>query len=124
MTRSRTLRLAFPVVAVAVALVVWQARAGTQFTRAGWQDTALAYGPPYIRQQMLDDLLDEHRLAGRSRADVVRLLGEPLRTGYFRDWDLVYWLGPERGLMSVDSEWLVLRLDQEDRVMEYRVVTD
>jgi hypothetical protein len=55
---------------------------------------------------------------------VVALLGEPRRTRYFRQYDLVYWLGPERGMISIDSEWLVLRLDKRGRVTEERLVTD
>jgi hypothetical protein len=35
-----------------------------------------------------------------------------------------YWLGPERSYFSVDSEWLVLRLDRAGRVVEYRIVRD
>ncbi|MBD2000571.1 hypothetical protein H6G00_28870 [Leptolyngbya sp. FACHB-541] len=63
-------------------------------------------------------------MAGKSRPEVVALLGEPDKTNYFQDYDLVYWLGPERGLMRIDSEWLVLRLDAEGRVSEHQLVTD
>jgi hypothetical protein len=37
---------------------------------------------------------------------------------------MVYWLGPERGFIRIDSEWLVLRLDQSDIVREVRIVRD
>ena len=37
---------------------------------------------------------------------------------------MVYWLGDERGYMSIDSEWLVVRLDGEGKVAEYRIVRD
>lgn len=37
---------------------------------------------------------------------------------------MVYWLGPERGLLGMDSERLVLRLDERQQVSEHRVVTD
>jgi hypothetical protein len=33
-------------------------------------------------------------------------------------------LGPERGLLRMDSEWLVLRLDSARRVSAYRIVRD
>ena len=52
------------------------------------------------------------------------MLGEPPHTGYFKDWDLVYWLGRERGFISIDSEWLVVRLDPKGWVREYRIVRD
>ena len=73
---------------------------------------------------MVDDLLERHKLDEMTRAEVVALLGEPDATPYFREWDMVYWLGPERGLMGIDSEWLVLRLDEHQHVVEHRVVTD
>jgi hypothetical protein len=73
---------------------------------------------------MVDDLIASHQLKGRTRAEIVALLDEPRRTVYFQDYDLVYWLGPERAWISIDSEWLVFRLDPTGRVAEYRLVTD
>ena len=51
------------------------------------------------------------------------MLGEPPDTGYFKQYDLVYWLGDERGFFSIDSEWLVIRID-DGRVIEAEIVTD
>jgi outer membrane protein assembly factor BamE (lipoprotein component of BamABCDE complex) len=73
---------------------------------------------------MVDDLLARYPLVGMTRAEVVRLLGEPPPAEYFRNFDLVYWLGPERGFASIDSEWLVLQLDPNGRVVQAKVVTD
>jgi hypothetical protein len=73
---------------------------------------------------MVDDLRRRYPLKGRTRAEVVALLGEPRPTNYFTEYDLVYWLGPERGAISIDSEWLVLRLDKDGRIVEERLVTD
>lgn len=95
-----------------------------RFQVKSWLDMAQVDGPLSIRGCMVDDLLATRDFHGQSRATVVELLGEPSRTGYFRDYDLVYWLGPERGPMSIDSEWLVFRLDSAQRVLEYRLVTD
>ena len=95
-----------------------------RFQLKEWLDSTQVYGPLSIRGCMGDDLLATRDFHGRSRAAVVGFLGEPPRTGYFRDYDLVYWLGPERGPMSIDSEWLVFRLDSAQRVLEYRLVTD
>ena len=99
-------------------------RGYTRFDPRGWQDTTLAYGPRATRGCMVDDLLARHPLRGRPRAAVVALLGEPRPTDYFREYDLVYWLGPERGFISIDSEWLVIRLDAAGRVAEARLATD
>jgi hypothetical protein len=73
---------------------------------------------------MVDDLLRRHDLVGESRADVVALLGESTETNYFSDYDMVYWLGPKRGLIKIDSEWLVLRLNESRAVTERQVVSD
>ena len=59
-----------------------------------------------------------------TREQVTAIVGEPDKTNYFSDWDMVYWLGPERGFMGIDSEWLVFRLDGEEKVLEYQIVED
>ena len=89
-----------------------------------WRDSAQVHGPDPVRIRMVDDLLQRHDFRGWARGRVVALLGEPPRTGYFTEYDLVYWLGPERGLVPIDSEWLVFRLDAVGRVGEYRIVRD
>jgi hypothetical protein len=94
------------------------------FVRSDWMDTTKAFGRLAVRGCMVDDLLDKHELNGLTRAEVVALIGEPPATEYFKDFDLVYWLGPERGLIGIDSEWLVIRLDSRQRVSEARLVTD
>lgn len=76
------------------------------------------------RLTMVDDLLAHQPLTGISRDSVEALLGPPDSTPYWKDWDLVYRLGPERGLIRLDSEWLVLRLDANGRVTEYSIVRD
>lgn len=94
------------------------------FDAAAWRDSARVHSAAAVRGCMVDDLLERHALAAMDRRGVVRLLGEPDRTPYFREYDMVYWLGPERGLLSLDSEWLAIRLDGAGRVVEHRIVTD
>ena len=95
-----------------------------RFLAGVWRDSTKVRSPLAARGCMVDDLLKSHDFRGRTRAQLVALLGEPPKTDYFREYDLVYWLGPERGLMSIDSEWLVFRLDSTGRVREHRLVTD
>jgi hypothetical protein len=76
------------------------------------------------RLRMVDDLITTVPLVGLSKDRVTELLGEGDKTNYWNDWDAVYWLGPERGLFRIDSEWLVFRFSPDDRVTEYRIVTD
>lgn len=52
------------------------------------------------------------------------MLGIPDVTNKFKDWKFVYWLGPERGLMSIDSEWLVIRMGPDEHVADCRIVRD
>jgi hypothetical protein len=75
-----------------------------RFDAAAWREPALAYGESAVRGCMVDDLLARHNFRGQSRSQVTALLGEPRPTDYFTEYQLVYWLGPERGLISVDSE--------------------
>jgi hypothetical protein len=93
------------------------------FDSATWKDEASQSQDNPVRLRMVNDLLRRHRLVGITRAEVDELLGVPPQTGYFRKYDYVYWLGPERGFMSIDSEWLVLKFDH-DKVIEARLVRD
>ena len=77
-----------------------------------------------VRIRMIDDLLRRYNFQGMTREQVVEILGEPDQTSYFKDWDMVYWLGPERGFVRIDSEWLVFQLDGRGRVAEHRIIPD
>ena len=79
--------------------------------------------PQGLRVRMVDDLLRQHSLVGMTRGEVNALLGVPPKTEYFSEYEYVYWLGPERGFISIDSEWLALRF-RDDRAVEARVVRD
>jgi len=77
-----------------------------------------------VRLRMVDDLLARRLLERRTRAEVVALLGVPPSTSYFRQYDLVYYLGPERGFISIDSEWLGVRFGADGRVEEAVLLRD
>ena len=94
---------------------------GTRFDSAKWR-AQKGYDP--IRIEMVDDLLRRHRLVGKSRAEINDLLGIPPETAYFASYDYVYWLGPERGFISIDSEWLCLKFSDDDVVTDARVTRD
>jgi hypothetical protein len=95
-----------------------------RFTTQRWTDSAAVYGRQQIRSCIVGNLRRTQKLRGMSRAEIVALLGEPRPTEYFSEFDLVYWVGRERGLVGIDSEWLVFRLDSKGRVIEHRLVTD
>jgi len=97
----------------------------TAFESDVWKARSLDGNPSWpTRLRMVDDLLRRHLLDNASRPHVEALLGPADATSYFREWDLVYQLGPERGFMGIDSEWLVVRLDQAGQVADYRVLRD
>jgi outer membrane protein assembly factor BamE (lipoprotein component of BamABCDE complex) len=73
---------------------------------------------------MADGLLRSEVLSGKSRSEVEALLGPPTVTDKFMGSGLVYWLGPERGFIRIDSEWLTLHVDRAGKVSEVRIVTD
>jgi hypothetical protein len=79
-----------------------------------------------IREQMLYDLIT-NVLPGKNKEQIEYLLGPSLETGYFRsiNKDLIYYLGPERGgLFSIDSEWLLVWIDEEGIFEHYKIVND
>lgn len=125
MAKRRKWWLIIALIAVAIVAVLtvrWVWLPGRAFDPVAWQDEAqVQLG---LRLKMADRLIAHGTLVGKTRAEVVELLGEPPPTGYFADWDLVYWLGPERGFISIDSEWLVLRLSAEGLVVVNRIVRD
>lgn len=92
------------------------------FDAAVWRQVRTADN--HVRVRMIESLLHGGQLDGLTRPQVIALLGEPDGGSYFKEWDLVYWLGPERGLMGIDSEWLVVRFGPDGRVSEYRVARD
>lgn len=63
-------------------------------------------------------------LEGLSRTEIERLLGPANETSYFREWTMVYELGRERGFIAIDSEWLVINLDNSGVATESRIVRD
>jgi hypothetical protein len=73
---------------------------------------------------MADGLVSSGILLSKTRSEVQAMLGPATETDKFRDYDLVYWLGPERSYMSIDSEWLVVRLDRSGRVRKAHIVSD
>ncbi len=94
------------------------------FDAGRWRASPSEFSLESTRLRMADDLIRSCQLHGRTRAQVTALLGPPEETGYFNDHDLVYHLGHERGFFGIDSEWLVLSLDDHELVSEARLTAD
>lgn len=79
---------------------------------------------PENRVDMVDNLLENHDLVGMNKEEVILLLGQPTETVYFKtENNIVYYLGPERGFIRIDSEWLVLEF-REHRVSQVDICRD
>ena len=114
------------VVAAGGAYVHFFAYGPTSFDRAVWRagegdDVPFSQDAPRLR--MADGLVDSGILVGKDQHEIDDLLGPPTDTSKFRSYDRVYWLGAERGLLGMDSEWLVLRF-RDGEVAEVRIVRD
>ncbi|HEY4309515.1 MAG TPA: hypothetical protein VGN12_08695 [Pirellulales bacterium] len=116
-----TMLLIAGVCLAALAWHVYQERSEA-FNSESWRDPIMVERG--VRLKMADGLIARGTLHGMSRSAVVEMLGEPPPPEYFRDWDIVYRLGMERRYMSIDSEWLVIRLGSDGRVIDYRIVRD
>ncbi|PEX94914.1 hypothetical protein CN465_14735 [Bacillus cereus] len=77
------------------------------------------------RVYMIDDLLKRHKLIGKSNEEIIKLLGSPTKTSSLKTGiTTLYYLGNERSFIPIDSECLVLQLDKDGRVIEYKVQRD
>jgi outer membrane protein assembly factor BamE (lipoprotein component of BamABCDE complex) len=75
------------------------------------------------RVEMMDSLLVKHPLKGLPREEVVDLLGKPTPTDKWKEWDMIYVLGPTDP-MPIDHEWLVIKLDNRGRVLSFKMTED
>jgi len=82
----------------------------------------------FPRLEMADDLIARNTLYGMGKKKVLSMLGEPdkkdVQWSETEHFGLLYWLGPERGFMSADSEWLGIVFDKRGKVSHYRLVRD
>ena len=121
----KTLARALSVLIAAMVAFYLLASAPFPFAQALWQ--AADYDRRdrlYKRHRMADWLVMTDALIGLRRDEVLAKLGTPTPTDKFSNYDLVYHLGDERGFISIDSEWLVLRLSASGAIAEAEVLRD
>ena len=94
------------------------------FNSASWRDEKQVNSEDPVRIRMVDDLIRSRRLDRLTRPELEQLLGKSSTTNYFKEYDFVYWLGPQRGPFKVDDEWLVIKLDRRGVVEKYAIVRD
>ena len=99
-----------------------------QFDREAWIDPESASytsGDITPRQKMLAEVVK--KLPGLRRSEIENMLGPTLETAYFQSTgrDLIYITGPQRdSLLSIDSEWLLIWLDENGVYKRHAIVTD
>ena len=80
---------------------------------------------PNERVWMVDDLMTEYDFIGMDVLSLESILGKETNTSYFEaPRRLVYYLGDERGLISIDSEWLVFDVSGEGIVTNVTIMRD
>ena len=94
------------------------------FVASWWNVDAERGTALQTRYRVADRLASSERLKGMTRAEVVALLGVPTETDKFRDRGLIYVLGPERGFIRIDYEWLAIDFDSDSKVSNVAVVRD
>lgn len=122
----RDTRVAVKVSAVlfGAAVAIWQIwYPGRSFERERWLDESLMVDG--VRHRMAVRLLARDTLIGRTREEVIELLGPPVE----RDETdiLVYQLGPNRSpfpVPAMDSEWLSVILGADGRVLRCKLWED
>jgi hypothetical protein len=93
----------------------------TEFNAEVWRTVGTLSDPMRIR--MVDDLIDSGLLLGKTDAEIGQLLGSVSGRQLGHSCDRLYWLDPERGMFSIDSEWLCLNFDH-GRLVDQRIIRD
>jgi hypothetical protein len=101
---------------------------GTNFDAARWRDSASAWDNS--RLQMARRLLSRGELNGKTRSDVLSMLGQPNSTspvfdGAMREWNADhYFVGPDHGPLTIlpmfspfGFEWMRVRYEGNGRVV-------
>ena len=81
--------------------------------------------PP--RLCMVDNLIFSGKLDGLTSNQVVQLLGPPHDKSFpfgATNCDIHYYLGPERGFIRIDSEWLFITFGEDSKVNRYWLYRD
>jgi len=98
------------------------------FNKTLWLDPAFATAPPgqaTPRQMMLAAAIAQ--LPHKSRDEIESMLGPSMDTPYFQSTrrDLIYATGPQRdSVFGLDSEWLLIWLDEQGAYKRHAIVTD
>ncbi|PSJ40972.1 hypothetical protein [Allosphingosinicella deserti] len=108
-----------PIIILCLALV--GCSAGARFDKTAWRDADLSGRE---RAEMLPDFLTRYPLNGRTRTEIIALLGEPTPTDKWVGTEMTYVLGNDGSYMAIDHEWLLIELDQRQKAVSFETVRD
>jgi hypothetical protein len=74
------------------------------------------------RKKMIKDLT-RNVLIKKKKQEIIKLFGAP-DTTYFKNADLVYFLGNKSAIISIDSDWFLIYLDKNGFYYRYEIKTD
>ena len=98
---------------------LWVHEQQSNFSTAKW------HAEPRERVWMVDDLLTKYDFTGMDVVSLESILGKESDTSYFEaPRRLVYYLGDERGIISIDSEWLIFDVNDEGIVTNVNIMRD
>ena len=98
---------------------LWVHEQQSNFSYSKWSEN------PKERVWMVDDLLSQYDFIGMDVLTLESILGKATDTSYFEaPRRLVYYLGDERGLISIDSEWLTFDFNEEGFVTTVNIMRD
>ncbi|MGH1366825.1 MAG: hypothetical protein ACRBF0_24920 [Calditrichia bacterium] len=116
-----------PVLVIVQLLIIATACSSEESTKREFDSTlwksAAANPNSIIRLEMIEDFIKTHKSRDMSRQDIVDVLGLPKRLSYFSDYQMMYRLGNDDGLIP-GPNYLVIRLDNNDRVEQLAIMKD
>lgn len=99
-------------------VVKWVCWPGRAFDPVAWRDAGADY-QDNARQPMADRMVARQTLIGKTRDEVIQMLGEPESPVVFDTRQMYYRLGYERwGFLEPDFEYLHLQFGPDGRVCD------
>ncbi len=89
------------------------------FISEKWKSTGIKNPDDNTRDRMITELTRHRKLLGKSKEEIIQMLGEPEAAHDFPQWNMEYYLGPS--LYGSGTRWLVISLNDKDEVTDYTI---
>jgi len=93
-----------------------------EFGSTLWKSAA-ANPSSIIRLEMIEDFMKTYKSHEMGRQDIIELLGLPEKVSYFSDYQMMYRLGNDNGLIPGPS-YLAIRLNNSERIEKLAIMKD